>query len=193
MSVHIHRDVKCYRVINVYECGSFFVAHGDETDNQWVKVSIISDYGNFGYYWSHTGSPWDKFLANISFDYAMNKFMGKDLYRPLSITDSCDKLKQIIIDARRNQGELTKQQARDMWYHTDPYDYECSPEHFRYALSHNCEQICDLNLPDSVFNEVNPQAKGFWEKLWPEFIKAVETEMGGKTLEHASSAACSAT
>lgn len=77
----------CFRVRNGSAWAEIFVRHGigtmddGKTPRRWVHLSVLSDFGDFGYCWSHIGGDWVSFLSGLEFDYAMGKLFGSRLHR----------------------------------------------------------------------------------------------------------------
>lgn len=166
----------CYVVRNGYAWARIFIRHGiGETGaghpRGWVDVSVLSDFGSFGYCWSHIGStPWNAFLGELDFEYAMRKMFGAAYDAPLSLDSACARAREIIID-RRRQDCMTKEDARSLW---DAIEDCCDQSTFLRDLDENSGGAMYRNdLWDSRWTEPNSQAVGFWSEIWPHFIDAI--------------------
>lgn len=166
----------CYTIRNGWSWAHIFMRHGMGETNDghargWVHVSVISDFGSFGYCWSHTGNtPGPKFLGELSFDYAMRKMFGQAYDVPLCVDDMAKKVREIVLDARR-QGSMPKDDARSLW---DALPYcEDQATFLRDLDDHSGGAMYRHELYDDRWTEPNPQARGFWADIWPHFLEAL--------------------
>lgn len=169
-------EAQCYSIRQHFYWAYIFVRHGaGETDagnpRGWVHVSVLSDFGHFGYCWSHIGSrPWWRFLGEISFDYAMNKMLGRQFDVPLDIDAARDKLRAHVIDQRKTDC-MSKKDARDLWDAAAICD---SGVRFLEDLdAYSNGAMYRHELWDMRWTQPNPQAVGFWKHIWPHFITAI--------------------
>lgn len=170
-------DATCYTVRNGFAWAHIFVRHGVGETNAgdprgWVNVSILSDYGSFGYCWSHIGGrPWQKFLREVGFDYAMQKMMGDRFKVPMDLHSAGNKVREIVIDGRRN-GSMSKDDARALWDALDYCDDQAS--FLRDLDEHSSGAMYRNELFYSNWEEANPQAVGFWREIWPHFLDVID-------------------
>ena len=162
-------------------CGDFaeiFVRHGQRRDrsgpNTWVTVSIVSSYGDWGYFWSHCGHrPWWRFLADLDRQYAMEKFMG-DGYRLASVEATLKGMRANLIERRRG-GDLSAEAARGAFDVLALHDGGDSLDAVMHAAS-GTRAFGDCYF-DMVRTEVSPQAIGFWDTFWTPWVAHLrETE-----------------
>lgn len=170
----------CYTVRNGWAWAHIFVQHGMAQEERgpryWVHVSILSDYGDFGYCWSHIGERWQAFLAGISFDYAMQKMMGPRFSEHLSLDDCKAKARELVLDRRRNDG-LTKTEARELWDAVDDTDENYPVEAFLCEWDRASSGAMYRNdLWDGNWKQPAPAAVGFWSEIWPHFTAAITAE-----------------
>lgn len=170
----------CYAVQNGWAWAQIFVRHGiakaNDRDRHWVHVAVISDYGSFGYCWSHIGADWRRFLSDLDMHYAMQKFMGERFRVPLDGDEAQTKARALILRDRR-EGNLDKADARTLWdaaLTAEPYDgcaaYLRSWDYLSDGLFYAREYW------DCRWDKVNPQASGFWEQIWPHFVETLAEE-----------------
>lgn len=174
------RDAACYTVRNGWAWAHLFVragqtGQGDEVSG-WVHLSVISDYGSFGFCWSHIGAgPWQQFLAGLDKHYAMNKMLG-DRYRvPLSGVEAEERARERVIDLRRNGG--SREDARQLWEAIP--DGADSGDAREFCRRWDCDSggaFYRHELWDARWDKVNPQADGFWSDIWPLFIQAIHPD-----------------
>jgi len=176
-------DVACYTVRNGFAWAYLFVRSGTgETGTGeprgWVHVSVLSDYGSFGYCWSHIGSsPWWEFLADLDFEYAMRKMMGARYDVALNLDAACAKVREVVIERRRDGG-MSREDARALW---DALP-SCDESTFLADLDHHSGgRMYRHELWDLRWTEPNPQARGFWEEIWPHFVAGIQPceQIGG--------------
>jgi hypothetical protein len=170
-------DATCYTVRNGWAWAHIFVRHGveqGERPRHWVHVATISDYGSFGYCWSHIGEDWRAFLSGLDMHYAMQKFMGEHFRVPLSGIDAQEKGRALVLQDRRDRG-LDKADARTLYDAANEADTDDGCRAFlrdwdqrSYGLFYAREYW------DGRWDTVNPQALGFWREVWPHFVAALE-------------------
>ncbi|PZQ59254.1 MAG: hypothetical protein DI570_16470 [Phenylobacterium zucineum] len=167
----------CYTVRNGWAWAHIFVRHGTSKgelstggDRHWVHVSVLSDFGEFGYCWSHIGEDWRKFLANLDLHYAMNKMLGPRFRVPLGIEEADAKGRQLILQGRR-ENNLTTEDARKLWDGLKEAETDEGLDHFLRDWDRGSGGLWYAQQWwDYRWDKVNPQAEGFWEKVWPHFV-----------------------
>ncbi len=169
-------DVSCFTVRNGFAWAHIFVRHGmGETGKGdprgWVHVSVLSDYGSFGYCWSQIGSePWWEFLADLDFEYAMRKMLGQHFEVPLDIDACREKAKRFVIERRRERS-MSREDARElwnaMWWCDDALTFLADLDRQSGGAMYRHE------MWDMRWTEPSPQARGFWEEIWPHFIAGI--------------------
>lgn len=186
MSVQIIRNALCIVVRNEGEYGSFFVREGKSEEGPYTRyyceLTIQSSFGNVGYFWSHMGSPACSFLSQTNADYVLGKLWGgKSTVFDAQAT--IVRLKQDLFKEHRQQWNENAREIYDALeqinLHHDTaeqmYNDMCEDLEFdanRSALIDWLGDPCEIPWQ----NVTNPQARGFWEKLWPEFIQALNDE-----------------
>lgn len=168
-------DVICYTVRNGFAWAYISVRSGvgqtgTGDPRGWVNVAALSDYGTFGYCWSHIGSePWWKFLADLDFEYAMRKMLGARYDAPLDLEAACDKVKAMVLEHRR-EGSWSREDARALW---DALPY-CNETTFLADLDHHSDGAMSRHeLWYCRWTQPSPQARGFWDDIWPHFIAGI--------------------
>lgn len=169
----------CYTVRNGWAWAYIFVRHGTSHDRpsgdarHWVHVSVISDYGEFGYCWSHIGEDWRAFLSGLNFGYAMRKMLGARLDVPLDVDEAFEKAKAIVLRYRRGQS-LDRKDARALF---DAIEDSSGADDCRDFLRRWDDNSGGLfyryELWDCRWDKPNPQAEGFWSEIWPHFCAAL--------------------
>lgn len=153
--------------------------HGER--EQWLATvflgaegifSTVSDYGNYGYWWTAIGGDGDirRFLLNSERDpgYFRCKFDSSTEYDGAA-TERW--IRKHIIDQRR-RGALTKERAREEW------------EIAGYALSDFRDWVdateMDIYPGDFYCDRPNPQAVAFVEKVMPRLCEMLRAEMAAE-------------
>jgi hypothetical protein len=143
-------------------------------DEEKGVFSSYSSFGSYAYCWAHRGSDTLKdFLRDLEFDYFMGKTRGRDFER-FDFYATIKGMREFVADARR-QGELTKAEAREVW--TDIEELECdsteSVDLFvdRVYASKAIGEAYGHDFGNVICNSPDRQCKGFWDVIWPEFLK----------------------
>lgn len=170
-----------YTVRNGWAWAYIFVDHGIEPapnltgrERRWVNVSVISDYGSFGFCWSHIGGDWREFLASLDMHYAMNKMLGPHFRVEMSGDEAARQARKIILDDRRARGGISREEARSLWDAVDLADQDNGARaFFRSWDSWADGKPYDREYYSDRWDKVNPQAEGFWLNIWPHFVAAI--------------------
>lgn len=182
----------CYTVRNDWAWAHIFIRSGmGQTGNGdprgWVDVSVISDFGSFGYCWSHIGNrPWQEFLAEVDFHYAMQKMMGPRFTEHMSMDECAEKARRTVLQLRR-EDSLTKTDARELWDAIPDIDTEYPPQAFLSEWDRASSGAMYRNeLWDMVWLKEAPQAVGFWAEIWPHFVASIQADRARQALSQAS-------
>lgn len=170
----------CYTVRNGWAWAHLFVRHGvrQETDGRatsWAHVSVVSDYGSFGFCWTHMGPrTWHEFLAGLSFGYAMQKFMGAGFRVPMPPHDAANKARRLVLEARRNG--ISAEAARTLFDAVEAAETADDEDgsFLRAWDRHSGGAMYRHELYDADWTQPSPQAIGFWAEIWPHFIAAIQ-------------------
>lgn len=176
-AVRVH-PAECYEVRNDWAWAYVFVRHGvgqmlDGSPRHWVHVSTISDYGSFGYCWTHIGDDWRKFLAGLDLHYAMNKMLGSRFRVPLDIHEAEARGRETILLSRR-ENSLDREDARKLWDGLIDADRHGGLDQFLRDWDRCSGGLWYAHeFWDHGWDKVNPQAEGFWQEIWPHFVAAL--------------------
>ena len=177
----------CYTVRNDWAWAHIFVRHGtgvqtDGSPRGWVHVSVISDFGSFGYCWTHIGPDrWREFLAGLDLHYAMQKMLGERFRVPLAIHEAEAKGRQMILQYRR-EDSLDAEDARKLWDGLDAADRDGGLDGFLRDWDRQSDgRWYAHDWWDASWDKVNPQAEGFWREIWPHFIAGIQSEAARAT------------
>lgn len=167
----------CYEVRNEGEWGTFYVREGVRLkdpliggeDRHWVELSCHTAFGDVGHSWPNTGGDAQWFLSKLSEDYLLGKLWGAEL-QVFDLDDALVDAREHIRTARR-EGSISKDKARELTQRFDP-DEIITHEQFQELIY--CDSFLTELLWEAGCGKVqNHQATGFWNKLWPEFIKGL--------------------
>lgn len=151
-------------------------SHGAQN---WFRISISSDYGDWTYFWSHPGACWRRFLAKINMGYAAGKF-GCDRWFDL---DGTVKWMQRDIAERRKQGDCSNKAARKAWESVTSASNDCCDDSrvFQELLAHSDDWIDiwggDWIDATSIRTDVDPCFRKFWDTTWQEFTRHILSEL----------------
>ncbi|TXI23047.1 MAG: hypothetical protein E6Q67_05155 [Roseateles sp.] len=199
MTVAKITDAECYSVranqewaTIVLRCWQRPIAHGEIY--HCGEILISSSFGSWAYIWTACAVPFKEFLREIEFDYAFGKFMGSKLHRH----DGEASLRAVRkhICRMRREGSLSKDEAGEVWGLLD----ECCSqiEHgddrdFGEAMQYIARYLDRSNRAREYFADAadwhtctcyDPQAVGFWKKLWAPFIAALANQAAVQEVAH---------
>lgn len=175
----IEQQARCIRLNVNGEWGSIFLREGiggeGERQYHWCELTCNTSFGVVGHYWGSMGMPAARFLAKISRDYALDKLWGlnTDVYCESTTRDN---LKAHLLQERRSlTSDLSRDTARQLWDELTDADLDNEHSHivFVYGDDYWSEVYASGCGPKSTIR--NPQAEGFWERLWPAFIAELST------------------
>lgn len=133
-------------------------------------LTILSDYGNYGYWWSNTGGEIREFLIGCDDGYLMRKLAAGE--REFNGRSTVRAIRELIISWRRD-GSLSKERAREEWSLLDRYSDMNHPDEFR-------EWAGRTEFGDAwefAAYEIPCQLQQFMERLWPGFIQQMSAEL----------------
>lgn len=134
-------------------------------------LSIFSDWGNYGYWWTHPGCEIREFLCGIDECYLLGKLCSGQ--RDVIDDVGCERdIKTHILEYRRN-GTYDRDFARREW------DLVCESS-FTNEVEAHCwyleTKICDA--AELLRYEKSPQAQAFVKRCWPAFVMALRADIG---------------
>lgn len=179
MSVEIIRNALCIVVRNQGEYGAFFVREGKKSTGpdtrRYCELTIQSSFGNVGYFWPHIYSPACMFLSGADKHYFLGKLFGRKAYIFDAERTEKELLRMLLKD--RRHGEIKKKRARELYDAISGLGLFETRERFCDAYVEYEDLLYWRTVSDIPFcNMLSPQAVGLWEKLWPEFIQALNEE-----------------
>lgn len=134
-------------------------------------VSIMSDWGNWGYWWTHPGCELRQFLCRIDDSYLLGKLcMGQREYINEVATERS--IKEHILYLRRN-GSLDREQARDEWDLVRRIDFSSEVGAHEWYLESEIEDTSEL-----LRYEKSPSCQAFIKQCWWLFRAELRRDIG---------------
>lgn len=159
----------------------FYFVRCAEERTAWARVwitddgciTILSDFGNFGYWFGAPGSEFRKFLTGCGPDYLFNKFTSGNC-EACDTAGSVEAIQKHICRLRRD-GTLTRDAAREEWElirENNEFD-----EFARVHWYEETQLESAHELPRYVRDHANDVA-AFMRHLWPGFVEQLKAELG---------------
>ncbi|WP_024516941.1 hypothetical protein [Bradyrhizobium sp. Tv2a-2] len=144
-------------------------------DEETGVFSAYTSFGTYAYCWSHIGTATLKeFLSDIEFGYFMGKTIGRRDYMEFDFHATIKGMKDYIKERRRD-GAVDKVEARDAWDDVERIENRQSVELFVEDV-YDSRPICHAyrhDFDEVIRNRPSPQCVGFWQVIWPEFLKQI--------------------
>lgn len=183
MNVSTKREsAACYLIRNGLPWAEIYVRHGMGKTGAgdprgWVNVSVISDFGSFGYCWSHIGAtPWHEFLATLDFDYAMNKFLSGKHRVSVDGHEAQRRAHAHVLRLRRER-TLSKDQASALYHGATTADPDQGLSVFLSDWGRESgEPFHRFEMWSYDWKMESPAARGFWSDIWPLFVAEITAE-----------------
>lgn len=151
----------------------YAVRKGIEWARFWVTddgcLSIVSDYGNYGYWWGAPGMEFRLFLSrDRDTDYLASKLWSGQR-QVFKIDATRKEIKRAIIRERRG-GHIDRERARQEWELLNGLDDEFDLRHWwENTRLPGAEELPEYGYPG--------QLSAFLERLWPLFVDALRAEL----------------
>lgn len=149
---------------------------GSEWARIWITddgcISIVSDYGNFGYWFGAPGGEFRRFLTGCGDDYLMNKFAEGEKELDQSATERA--AKDLVLGNRRDR-TLTTEQAQDEWDAVCAVDWQ--DEYVRSRWYFEETKLVDCGACDVLQYRTPMRVQMFVKVLWPLFVECLEAEL----------------
>ncbi len=131
-------------------------------------ISIMSDWGNYGYWFGAPGCEFRLFLTGCDGDYLGNKFCGGKT--EFDGEETVEAIRECILRLRRDL-RLTRDDARREW--------RALPGSFDTAEDFGC-WVRETTIQDAyeLSRYVRPHAvRQFMKQAWPLFVAQLKTEL----------------
>lgn len=143
-------------------------------DEEKGVFTACTSFGDYAYIWAHRGDQSLKeFLSDLDCDYFMGKTRGLN-YKQFDFDATIKGMKAFVADQRR-QGALDKDESREVWHEIDRIEDRRSVDLFVEDV-YGSKEICEAyghDFESVICNRPDPQCVGFWEIIWPEFLKQI--------------------
>jgi hypothetical protein len=159
----VHGPIRAYSVRNGYEYGRILV------DLSCNTIFCYSTYGSYNYSWQACGPDLLGFLTDLSYDYAMGKFLGSE--RELDVEASVEALKHGLKESYED-GTYTRTQWHEMVDNLEEAG-QYTREEFTDMLRDGAIGEHHRNWHDFLQYSHGAQAVAFWENIWAPFITHV--------------------
>lgn len=134
-------------------------------------LSIMSDWGNYGYWWTHPGCEIRQFLCGIDDSYLLGKLCSGQ--RDVVDDQGTERaIKGRILDLRR-RGVLSRDDARREWDHVSGCSFDNDVGVHEWYLGTELDDAYELPR-----YEKSPQAQAFVKHAWPLFVVALRRDIG---------------
>lgn len=155
------------------------VEKGTEWARIWITddgcISIVSDYGNFGYWFGSPGCEFRKFLTGCDDSYLSNKFRdGEEEFDEKATRRNA---RDLVLRNRRD-GTLTKEAAQDEWRLVCEVDWGDEYQRARWYFEET--KLADYGACEILRYRTPMRVQMFVKHLWPLFIAELETELAAE-------------
>jgi hypothetical protein len=139
-------------------------------------ISILSDYGDFGYWFGSPGCEFRRFLTRCGPDYLMSKFKnGEEEFDENATRRNAQ---EMVLRARRER-EIDKETARDEWDAVCNVDW--SDEYSRSRWYFEETKLVDCATSDVLEFCVPMQVQMFVKEIWPLFVAQLQAELDAES------------
>lgn len=138
-------------------------------------ISVLSDYGNFGYWFGAPACEFRKFLTGCGDDYMHSKF--SDGEREFDQVGTERAAKDLVLRARRNQ-DIAREEARDEWDAVKGVDWSCEYSRSKWYFEET--KLVDCGASEVLQRRIPMHVQMFVKELWPLFIAQLEAELAAE-------------
>lgn len=176
MKVTRHQ-AQCYHVSNGYDGAAIFLRHWPRDDGgSSGYISVVGSFGEFGHYFGNCGGDFRAFLCGCHHGYLTTKFFGVEA-RVFDCDATVIVLKRLVCD-RRRKGRFDTETAREMWNAVKDADGSNTSDVFFTRIQDAWgSYFWDAEVYSMGETVMNPQAKGFFEDIWPGFVAELQSEL----------------
>jgi len=138
-------------------------------------ISIMSDYGNYGYWFGDPGGEFRRFLTKCDDDYLLRKFSGSE--RDFAEKETVRAVRDEVLRMRRTE-QLTMSEAKHEWQlilDTDWLSEWSRQEWFEQTKIGDAAELMRRRYPNDLWH--------FMKKLWPVFVEKLKTELAAEAAD----------
>ena len=131
------------------------------------RISIVSDFGNYSYYWAACGEDFKSFLSGRHIDYIAGKF-GADRWFDAQATLAAfsDRIQGTADPGTKN---ALLAEIDNLQRHSQKAGFVAELQHCP-TLIHLFEQCIDL------IHGIDPGFQRLWREIWPVMLEAFKKE-----------------
>lgn len=158
-----------------YSAGGFgwYVAFVDESG----AVSILSDYGNYGYFWHRRSLPYSdeqggirKFLTSCDASYVLSKLATRDEFDPQATKQ---RFKSFVLEFRRSHPKPQFKEICRMAY--SGIDEIADWDELGF---YDFIRDCDLDgANETLVYDYPQQAQAFMTEVWPRIVDDIKKDL----------------
>lgn len=168
MSAKRHPTTRFYQVRRSTEWARFWI-----TDDG--CITILSDYGNYGYWFGAPAQEFRRFLVDCEPGYYITtKLAGGQ--REFDGPRTVKIIREHILEYRR-RGDIGADEARTQWQHLEDCKRMDTPEEFRDWLESSMFYEFDWEAWEWASYGPPMQVRMFIKKIWPLFIEQLKAEL----------------
>lgn len=141
-------------------------------------LTILSDYGNYGYWWSNAGGEIREFLVECDEDYVSRKLADGE--REFDGPATVRLIREHIVQGRRSGGSsrLTRERARAEWELVERYATMDHTREFE-AWAEKTWYFRD-DVGEMAMYSVPGQLQQFMKRIWPLFVQQLTAELAAE-------------
>lgn len=143
----------------------------------WARIWItddgcftcLSDYGDYGHWWTHPGCEFRKFLCKVELDYLIGKLSKGKRVRDDEETEKA--IRRHICQVRR-ASYMTKEEAADEWALVGSTDFGDDGD-----IHHWFEETAITDAHELIMYQAPRQVVAFVNNIWPLFVQQLQAEL----------------
>lgn len=140
--------------------------------DEYGRLQIASDYGDWQHFWSHCGGPFKKFLPKLEIGYVAMKFRADERF---DIDRAVQHYNRDIRNARRG-GEIDKETARSMWKTVESAEMNGDFQAFFAEVLRDHDLCAFYDGMPPHYTMIDPLFRRFWDEAWPIFLAEIAKE-----------------
>ena len=161
--------VECYKIRDLKEGWADITI---DAKDEYGRISIASDFGNWQYFWSHCGMPFKRFLTTVDKDYVARKFGAKGF---LDVDSTIKNYKETLIESRRFG--MDKKKARKIYDEIKFLEKHWTGQtEFEIVISTLPNLMSYWDGMPEASKTYHPLFSRFWDEIWIEFVAHLKTE-----------------
>ncbi len=135
-------------------------------------ISVMSDYGDFGYWFGSPGCEFRRFLTGCGDDYLLNKFSSGEQEFDSHATERA--ARDLVLESRREKS-IDRETAREEWDAVCNVDWSCEYSRSKWYFEET--KLVDCAVSDVLKFRVPMHVQMFVKELWPLFVAQLRAEL----------------